>query len=272
VVAPRTSVQQLYGELWVDEDGLDRELQKSREPRGTDWFFAAFAELGPEPTQLLVDVGARDAAHAIRLVQEHGLRAIAIDPVPLHVERARDAVAAAGLAGSIDVLKARIEALPIDDATADWIWCRDVLVHVDAPRGFAECARVLRPGGHLFVYVTCATESLEPRERADLFAALAIVPASADSAALERNASAAGLTLVSKTSVAGEWRERMIENGSWDPANDLLRLSRLRRSEDTLRARHGAAHVAAYAAARRWGIYQLLGKLCPIVYVWRRGA
>ena len=84
-MAPKTSIQQLYGELWADENPLDVELERSLEPRGTDWLFAAFAQLGPQRRQLVVDVGARDAGHTIRLVREHGLRAIALDPVRHHV-------------------------------------------------------------------------------------------------------------------------------------------------------------------------------------------
>ena len=269
-MASKTSVQQLYGELWADEDPLDAELAASLEPRGTEWLFAAFAELGPQPGQLMVDVGARDGAHAIRLVREHDLRAIALDPVPHHIELARRAVAEAEL--DVEVVEAGIEAMPIADGVADWIWCRDVLVHVQLERGLAECARILRPGGQLLAYVTCATDLLEPREAAALFDALAIVPESTDPDALERHATAAGLTLVSSTPLGGEWRERLIEDASWDPGEDLLRLSRLHRREQELVERHGANRVAAYAAARAWGVYQLLGKLRPTIYLWQRDA
>jgi ubiquinone/menaquinone biosynthesis C-methylase UbiE len=269
-VAPKTSIQQLYGEFWADENPLDVELQASLDPRGTEWLFAAFAELGPQRGQLVVDVGARDASHAIRLVREHGLRAVALDPVPHHVELANRAVSEADV--DVDVVEAGIESMPLDDGIADWIWCRDVLVHVDLERGFTECARVLRPRGQMIAYVTCATDSLEPREAAELFDPIAIVAESTQPEALERHATAAGLALVSHTPLGGEWRERMIEDGSWDPGNDLLRLSRLHRREGELVERHGATRVAAYAAARAWGVYQLLGKLCPTIYVWRRDA
>lgn len=269
-MASKTSVQQLYGELWADENPLDAELQESLEPRGTEWLFAAFAELGPKPGQLVVDVGARDGAHAIRLVREHGLRAIALDPVPKHIELARHAVTEAGV--DVDVVEAGVEAMPIADGVADWIWCRDVLVHVELERGFAECARILRLGGQMLAYVTCSTDLLEPREAAALFDALAIVPESTDPDALERHARAAGLTLVSSTPLGGEWRERMIEDATWDPGEDLLRLSRLHRREDELAERHGVSRVAAYSAARAWGVYQLLGKLRPTIYLWQRDA
>lgn len=267
-----TSVEQLYGELWAEEDGLEAELERSLDPRGTDSLFDAFAALGPRRGELVVDVGARDAGHAIRLVREHGLRAIALDPVPLHVELARQAVAEAGLDAEVEIVQAGVEAMPVPDAAADWIWCRDVLVHVDLTRGFAECARILRPGGHMLAYLTCATEKLEPREARELFGAVAIVPESADSSVVESRAEDAGLTLVSTTLLGGEWRERMIEDGSWNPTDDLIRLSRLHRREAELLERYGPERIAAYDAGRRWGVYQLLGKLCPTIYVWRRDA
>ena len=269
-MAPNTSVEQLYGELWAEGSPLDHELGQSLEPRGTDWLFEAFAALGPQPGQVVVDVGARDARHTIRLVQEHGLRGIAVDPVAHHVELARRAVADAGV--EIDVLQAGIESMPLDDSSVDWIWCRDVLVHVDVERGLAECARILRPGAQLLAYVTCSTDTLEPQEAERLFSALAVVPASTQPATIERSAERAGLTLVSRTELGGEWRERMIEEGSWDPKDDLLRLSRLHRRAAELTERYGDAAVSSDAAGRMWGVYQLLGKLRPTVYLWRRDA
>jgi SAM-dependent methyltransferase len=266
------SVRQLYGELWAAEDTLELELDHSLEPCGTDSLFSAFAALGPQEGQLVVDVGARDAGHTIRLVREHGLRAVALDPVPLHAGRARSAVADAGLEQEIEVVEAGIEAIPLDDGIADWIWCRDVLVHVDVTAGLAECARVLRPGGRMLAYVTLATDLLEPLEAERLSGALAVRPDSMDPSKLDAAAGNAGLTIVSNTRLGGEWRERMIEDGTWDAAADLLRLSRLRRSEAALLERHGPERLATYEAGRLWGIYQLVGKLCPTIYVWERRA
>jgi SAM-dependent methyltransferase len=265
-----TTVQELY-ELWAAEESeLQDELARSLEPRGRDWLFDVFASLQPREGQVLLDVGARDARHAIRLVQEHGLRAVAVDPVSLHVELAREAVAAAGV--DIEVVEAAIEALPLDDESVDWIWCRDVLGHVDARRGLGECARVLRPGGRMIAYVTLATERLEPREAAELVDATALSPKGLDANEVEEAADAAGLSLVSVERLGSEWRERMIEDGEWDAGADALELARLRRREAELAERYGAASVAAATGGRLWGLYQLLGKLCPTVYVWERRA
>jgi SAM-dependent methyltransferase len=260
-----TTVLELY-ELWAGESALAAELADSLDPHGTDWLFDFFASLDPQPGQLLVDVGARDGQHAIRLVREHDLRAVALDPLPHHVELAREAVAASG--ADVEVVEAAIEAMPFDDATVDWIWCRDVLVHVDVDRGLSECARVLAPGGQMVAYVTFATDLLEPAEAAFLSRALAL--RNLDPARLEAAAADAGLGLDRVVPIDGEWRERMIEDGEWDAGDTLLHLSRLRRREPELAARHGRAAVEAYVAGALWGVYQLLGKLRPTVYVWER--
>jgi hypothetical protein len=112
----------------------------------------------------------------------------------------------------------------------------------------------------MLAYVTVATDQLEPRERAELVDAIAIRTFDADE--LEAAALDAGLVLQSVDRIDSEWRERMIENGDWDVGADLLHLARLRRG--------GFAGPAAAAAwgGLVWGVYQLLGKLCPTVYVW----
>jgi ubiquinone/menaquinone biosynthesis C-methylase UbiE len=257
------TVQELY-ELWADEAELNEALGRSLDPRGVDSLHAAFAELGPEPGEIVLDAGARDARHAIRLVREHGLRAVALDVVPVHAELARAAVEEAGLTGEIEVVEGSIEALPLADASVDWIWCRDVLVHVDAERGLAECARVLRPGGSMLAYVTLATDRLEPKERAELVAATAIE--TFDAHVLERAAARAGLEQRSVDRLGSEWRESMIEQGTWNAGEDLLHIARLRRG-----GFDGTDAEAAWAGLV-WGIYQLLGKTCPTVYVWSKAS
>ena len=64
----------------------------------------------------------------------------------------------------------------------------------------------------------------------------------------------------------------MIEDGEWDAGQTLLGLSRLRRRRSELVDAYGESAVTAYRGGQLWGIYQLLGKLCPTVYVWERDA
>ncbi len=259
------SVRELY-ELWAGETyvELQEALGKSLDPRGRDWLFELFASLGPRPGQVVLDIGARDAEHTVRLVREHSLRGIALDPIPVHVERAREAASEL----DIHVVEAGIESMPIADATVDWIWCRDVLVHVDLQRGLAECVRVLKPGGRMVAYVNVGTELLEPRDAAILAEGAAAYNLDADT--IESAAAGAGFATEQTIRVASEWGERMLEDGEWDASDQLLRLSRLRRNEADLAERFGEPAVRAYLAGRLWPVYHAIGKLVGVVYVWKR--
>jgi SAM-dependent methyltransferase len=235
-----TTARELY-EQWAGEPEHDPRLGESLAPRGKEWLFELFASLGPQPGEFLLDIGARDGKHFKRLVEAHELRGLALDPVP---------------AGP-DVSEGVIESLPLEDESVDWIWARDMLVHVDLERGFSECVRVLKPGGRMVAYVTLATDLLEPRERAWLAEGLALVNLDADRV----EAAASPLELEQKIELGSEWRERMIEDGEWDANDALLRIARMRRL--------GIANPVD-GADLAWGIYQLLGKTCPTVYVWSK--
>jgi ubiquinone/menaquinone biosynthesis C-methylase UbiE len=265
------TVEQLYGELWADEDpAFAAELDRSLNPRDPDVLYELFARFQPGPDQLVLDVGARDATFAVELVRRFGCRAVAVDPIPRHAALARATIAEAGLSDRIAVEQAGIEALPLADAAVDHVWCRDMLNHVDLPRGLAECRRVLRPDGGMLVYQTFATELLEPREAERLFRAMAIVPANMDDAFFEATARAAGLSIELKDAIDSEWRERWVEEGSRKELDALLKLARMRRNRDALVARFGEARYEAAFGGALWGIYQLLGKLRPTVYLLRR--
>jgi SAM-dependent methyltransferase len=245
------TVHELY-ELWAHESELRETLARSLGPRGLDSLYDTFAQLDPKPGDLLVDVGARDGKHARELAARFGVETIALDPVPQHP----------------DVREGTAESLPFDDASVDWIWCRDVLVHADIPRALAEFARVLRPGGAAVVYVTLPTERLEPREAAELRQLCALTDYSADD--VDAAARDAGLVEESVDRLGTEWRERMLEDNTWDARADLLELARAQRARETYVAEYGAAALDAARGGAVWGIYQILGKLCPTVYVWRK--
>lgn len=248
-----TTVKRLY-ELWADDSELRDELRRSLDPRGPDWLLDLFGSLGPKPGELLVDVGARDGKHSAELARRHGVRVVALDPVPQHP----------------DVVQGTAEHLPFDDDEVDWIWCRDVLSHVDVPRALAEFARVLRPGGAAVVYVTLPTERLEPHEAAELTESCALTGFTA--AEIDAAAREAGLVERSVERLGSEWREAMAEGTRWDASADLLSLARLLRRRDELVSRYGEAAVSAAWGGLVWGVYQVVGKLCPTVYVWGKDA
>jgi ubiquinone/menaquinone biosynthesis C-methylase UbiE len=267
------SSQELYGELWAaDESPLEAELKRSLHPSNLDSLYDEFARLGIGAQNVVLDAGARDASHSVRLARRFGCRVVAVDPIPLHVERARQRIADEGLSDQIDVSEAALESLPFGDESFDYIWCRDVLNHVELDHGLAECTRVLRRGGAMLVYQTFATEALEPQEAKRLFAAAATRAENMSPSSFEARARSVGLEVVHGKQLHAEWRERMLEDGSWDVVSDLLALSRLKRREPELVERFGRAAVEAERGGLLWGIYQVLGKTCPTIYVLQRDA
>jgi len=105
----------------------------------------------PAPPATIVDVGGGPGAYAVPLALA-GHTMHLIDAMPLHVEQARQAAAAAETRlASIDVGDARALAFP--DRSADAVLLLGPLYHLIEPAdrvsALAEARRVLRPGGVL---------------------------------------------------------------------------------------------------------------------------
>ena len=124
----------------------------------------------------------------------------------------------------------------------------------------------------MVAYVTLATDRLEAKEAAEVAASAAIVPESLSAAGIEAAAAGAGLVTRRVEPIGSEWRERMIEDGDLDTATGLLSIARIDRRRSELVERFGAEAVDIARNGFVWGVYQMLGKLCPTVYVWERSA
>lgn len=261
------TVEELYGELWAEDEALSAELDRSLDPRPAESLYDAFAALGVRESDVVLDVGCRYGAHSVELTRRFGCEVVASDVIPRHLEKAREEIAKEGLEERIRVVEAPIESLPLDDGAVDHIWCRDMLNHVRLREALVECARVLRPGGRMLAYQTFATELLEPQEAERLFSAVAIVPENMSRAYFEKLTGEAGFVIASMDEVGSEWREHWLETGDHKTVEHLLRAARLRRREEELVGRYGRASYEAALWGSIWGVYQLLGKLCPAVYV-----
>jgi len=93
---------------------------------------------------------------------------------PAMREEAAAAAAEAGLADVVEVRAGLYEDLPVPDASVDVVLSNGVVnLAPDKPRVFREIARVLRPGGRLYLAdVVVARElTLEVREDPELWAA-----------------------------------------------------------------------------------------------------
>jgi SAM-dependent methyltransferase len=103
------------------------------------------AFLAPRPGELVVDLGC-GSGRALMWNRDLGATMVGIDIAPFFSHDAR---------AQIDLLLGDLRTLPFTDDTFDKAWSLDVLEHLspDALAGMlAEAARVLKPGGALFVY------------------------------------------------------------------------------------------------------------------------
>lgn len=106
--------------------------------------------LDDEPRQRrVVDLGCGGGLLALPLA-ERGAKVIGVD---LAEQALREAGARARTGDrSFRGVRGSIDAAPIADGSADVVLLADVVEHVDDPGAVvAEAARILRPGGHLFV-------------------------------------------------------------------------------------------------------------------------
>jgi SAM-dependent methyltransferase len=184
------------------------------------------ADLVPLAGREVVDVGCGDGSF-MRALAARGASVVGIEVTEAAVARAGDGC----LLGSAD-------ALPLEDASVDVCVLMRSLHHVPAeamPRAFTECARVLRPGGAMYV--------AEPLAEGEYFELVALVDDEREVRARAQAAIAATRALRRERTVeyavplrlAGfdAFRERVI-------GADPSRADRFAALEDELRVRFAA--------------------------------
>ena len=275
--APRMrSVEEVYGSALAEEEAFADTLDQSLSPRGPGLMFELVAGLGLPPGSLALDIGAREAYHCIELARRFGFTVHGVEPVRRHLDnaaRALDALAAdePDVAARVRVDEGIAERLAEPDGSVDLIWCRDTLEHVDdLDTAFGEFYRVLRPGGAAVIYQMTATDRLTPAESARLWPPGGIHASSVDPSRFEAAIAGSGLAIARSIQLHGEWRERLQEDGKGLSSRQLLWVSRLLRNRDAYEERFGADACEAMLTDSLWGIYQMIGKLNPRVYVLRK--
>ncbi len=109
---------------------------------------------------LVLDIGCGEGRFAL-WNRDRGARIVGLDAAPLFAEEA--------LAG-IDLVRGDVRVLPFPDGSFDAAYSIDVMEHLDArglERFFGEVARVLKPGGHFYLYSNT-------RERSTLWPVIAL--------------------------------------------------------------------------------------------------
>jgi SAM-dependent methyltransferase len=243
-------------------------LDVSLDPRGLESLYEFAAPYLRGDSQIL-DAGCRNAKHLIELVRRYGGIGIGVEPVAIHVARAREAIVAAGLDARIEVREGLLEELPDDVEPFDFIWCRDVIEQVAALDAFMTAAyRLMKPSGRMLIYTVFYSDLMSGNERDMMARTLGNVPSNLIEANAEDAFLRAGFAIDQKEVIGSEWREHVEENEG-GVAESLLRLSRLRRQREMLVDRHGRDVIDHVEANLHWQPYLLLGKLIPTVYILR---
>jgi SAM-dependent methyltransferase len=267
------TIEEVYGSAFAEEEAFEAALDQSLAPRGFSLLYDLVARLGLPPGSAALDVGAREGQHCIELARRFGFTVHGIEPVHRHLgnaARALETLAATApeIAGRIRIDQGVAEHLPDPDASIDLIWCRDVLVHVrDLETVFGEFRRVLRPGAHAVIYQMTATDWLTPAEAARLWPPAGIQAASLDPRHFEAAIVNSGLSIAQSIELHGEWREHAEEDGTGLTSRQLLWVSRMLRNRAAYEDRFGTDAYQAMLTGNLWGVYQMIGKLNPRIYV-----
>ena len=248
-------LEESYEEFPRIEDEFRAVLDESLRPRSPELLYELVERLGLPEGSLVVDVGCGDGRHSYRLAERFGFSVVGIDPFAPEAE---------------GFVRGTAEALPLEDESADLVWCRGAVVHVaDLDRAYAEFHRVLRDGGRALVYDAFATDRLEPREAEWLWQALGGEAGSADTARAEAAIAAAGLRVDERIDLRSEWAE-WLEERSGAVGRKLLHAARLLREPERYRSRFGEAAYEIMLGDCLWHVYAMIGKLERRVYVLSR--
>jgi demethylmenaquinone methyltransferase/2-methoxy-6-polyprenyl-1,4-benzoquinol methylase len=115
---------------------------------------ALIADLGLPDGSRGLDVGCGVGLYTLWLAEAVGPRGrvVGIEPSAERVEEARALVGHRLPAQRLEFREGDATKLDVGDGTLDWVWCGDVLHHVqDTRQALAEFARVVRPGGRIVI-------------------------------------------------------------------------------------------------------------------------
>ncbi|WP_437978271.1 methyltransferase domain-containing protein [Sorangium sp. So ce295] len=218
----------------------------------------------------LLDLGCGKGRLTVEFVKKLGCRVIAVDPLEQNITLAAERFRNEGVQDSVTLLRGAAEAIPLPDASVDFIWCRDVFNHIDdIEQSAAECARVLRPGKRMMNYSVLATPNLEPGEIPRFAEPLGL---NVDTLSEDRMMTAfkrAGLRVV-------EYGTTNIETSPYyealgeDSGRDAMRLARALRARSRTIARLGERNYACLLGYYYWNLNLLIDKLTYGVWILER--
>jgi ubiquinone/menaquinone biosynthesis C-methylase UbiE len=254
----------VYAHLWAAHGDEFAVLDRSLQPRSWAFLYDVAARAGLSAEFLIFDAGCGRGNHAFELSTRFGCRAVGLDVVLPPLQEAMHAETHTDRVGFV---QGNLERIPLKSEIVDFVWCRDMLVHVmDLESALRECARVLQPERSMLIFSTLATGRMEPREAERLYHALSIVPRNMSRQYLEESFTRAGFRIVFKEEMGAELIE-FYEERDGRASRELMRLARMRRRQQELMAEWGRTRYEVVEALYHWVVYQLLGKLSSAVYL-----
>ena len=267
----RLSAREAYDQLDMPDEEFYTIVDNSLNPRSSDMLNDKLGTLvaGNDSAHVL-DAGCRDATHMCEIAERFGCRVSGIDIVAAQIRLAQEKIVLKGLAEQVDAIQGDIQSMSFPDGAFDVVWCRDMLSLIpDLRKGFSECARVLKDSGHMLAFTVFATKLLESGEAERLYAPLGVVADNMSADFFENALRDAGLSIVERDWLRSEWREWREEKGDRKTSQQMLRIARMLRARDDLIASVGRKDYEVELADCYWGVYQMIGKLSPVVYILR---
>jgi len=125
--------------------------------------------LGPRlKAAAVLDLGAGSGIASLAFAASGAARVVAVDPDPSD-EVGRGAMARLAGNGEFEILDGIGEAIPLDDASVDIVYCRQMLHHArNLSEVMRECARVVKPGG---IVLACREHVVDDDEQLHRFLA-----------------------------------------------------------------------------------------------------
>lgn len=246
-------------------------LDTSLDPHGPDQLYDIAAD-HIEAADTVLDVGSRDGAHLIELAKRHpSITGIGIEPVAIHVDRAREALTAAtDVAHRVSLHHGVMHDIPVSDGSVDFVWCRDVLVQVDdVVSGLREVERTMAADARMLAYSTFATDRLDGCDLRLMRRHLGWIDANMQRNQMERAFQDAGLDIEDVIVIGTEWKEHT-EERTHSTSKSLVRLSRLRRQRDEIVAWRGEDIYDHIEANLHYEAFLFLGKLEPTIHLLRK--
>ena len=155
------AARELFAPVAGTYDRYARLLSLGQDPR---WRSFLVSRLDAGPRDTVLDVACGTAAVAIELARRHGCRVVGVDQSAEMLAEGRRRVEDAGLTDRVELLEARAEDLPFEDARFAGLTFTYLLRYVeDPPATMRELARVVRPGGRIAMLEFSLPPRLLPR-------------------------------------------------------------------------------------------------------------